>query len=362
MTLLFFDGFDCYNTATDFETSNPNIYLQAGSSFGYTNGLSKSGGRFDGGTLVHDQFWGGPGLLSLPDNTSNDIWVGKAFWTEPPPWQFNLTSGDCFYFYGSSIVTTGYFECFVYFDYSTGEITAKLQNGTVLGTTTTPLLVPGRWSWVECRCKLANSPNGIIEVYINGTQVLNLTGIGTDQSGTSTRVTGVNLFNKILLSKVDDMYVLNTDGLAPWNDRLGDCRIATLLPNGDAGPNNGTPATGSSYYSMVNERSGFNTSTVNNLINLSNTTGQQEVFDVEDPPQMTTIFGVAVCSTARKTLPGLSTYHNKLNINNTDYISDSYSLSTSYATNKSYWVKDPSTNQQWTANNVAASKMGIDIE
>jgi hypothetical protein len=55
---------------------------------------------------------------------------------------------------------------------------------TVIGTAV-GVITPGNWHVIECKFIVASSPNGSVEVYVDGVQVLNLTGINTSYFGTN---------------------------------------------------------------------------------------------------------------------------------------------------------------------------------
>ncbi len=100
-------------------------------------------------------------------------------------------------------------------------------SGTVLGTSATGVVPSTGWFYVDCGIVISPTA-GSVEVKINGTVVLNLTGQNT-QNVSSGTVGTIAWFAQYQLG-VTHCYITDTTGSWPWNGFLGEVRVATLRP------------------------------------------------------------------------------------------------------------------------------------
>ena len=254
MSILWQDGFDSYATSTDLALE----YVVAGPT------LNISGGRFGAGAIQITSHNGWSLLKGL--TAISEIWIGCAV---------NITSdgssGPLFSFVNSSGGTEGTVAVNTLTGVITGSKGLVGVGGTALGSSGGGAISMGSWHWVEAHYKI-HATAGIIEVWVDGVQVLNLTGQNTSYSGGST-ISLAGLGNLLgaygLTASYDDIYILDPN-TSPNTSRLGDSRIETVVPTSDAGPNNGTPLSGSTHYGAVNEAH-YDTS---NYLTMTNTSGQ----------------------------------------------------------------------------------------
>lgn len=143
---------------------------------------------------------------------------------------------------------------------TTGIISAYRGNastGTLLGSTTVPVVTAGAWYHIEAKV-LASQTVGTVEVRVNETTVLTLTGQDT--------VSGSNVHFSQAVFASD----LNADGsgvctpfyikdLIAWNDSgslnndfMGDVNIVSLYPDTDVSLN-WTPSTGTDGSNLIDE-------------------------------------------------------------------------------------------------------------
>ena len=125
----------------------------------------------------------------------------------------------------------------------------------------TSVMTPGAWHHVEAKIKVANSPNGLIEVNVNGTQVIDVSGIDTQDFYSNVIVVqfgGVHLSDTSVTDVdddfigLDDIYILKTEGVGP-NDFLGSrAAVLSLPPNGDSTTQWST-STGTTHYTLIDE-------------------------------------------------------------------------------------------------------------
>lgn len=129
--------------------------------------------------------------------------------------------------------------------------------GTLLASA--PGMKQGKWSYVEVRVVFSNTV-GIIECRINGSQVINATGLDTIEGGASTSINAIRLTGArgadsttaTMQWLIDDVYILDTTG-AVNNTFLGPIKIETLFPNAEGGTIDFTPSTGTDNSALVDE-------------------------------------------------------------------------------------------------------------
>jgi hypothetical protein len=98
---------------------------------------------------------------------------------------------------------------------------------TVVGSAPKPTPLLNTWAYVEVGWTVG-AGTGKFQLAWNGVQILDLTGLAMGTANITEHRWVSNVYNYI-----DDLYLLDLTGPAPYNARLGDCRVETLLPNGD---------------------------------------------------------------------------------------------------------------------------------
>lgn len=129
---------------------------------------------------------------------------------------------------------------------STGNLLV-LQRGTTTIATSSKTLANDTWYYIEIRWTIDDA-SGSCEVFVN-----NIKGGWIDFSG-DTRNSGFAYIDQIKFSGTttgtggefffDDVYMLDNNGGAPGNDRLGDSIVETLNPSGVGAEAQWTPSAG----------------------------------------------------------------------------------------------------------------------
>ena len=339
MSLIFMDGFDLYSGPTDPAFSG--VYSGAGYN---TNWLSTTAGRYGGGALYINAYY--ESITKPLPSPQAEIWLGFAYNCAggyPVFINFNSPSGQ---------------ELQLQYAASTGLWTV-LRNGTQVGSTVTCSIGSGVYHWLEMHYKIGTSTSGIFELWIDGVQQINLTGVNTSAYGNTTFTSftfGGN--NNALTGFIDDMYIVVPGG-ANNTGRLGDSRIETLRPTSDAGPNNGTPSAGTSHFAMVNEVQNDGATTT---ITVTNASGQEELFGMASlAGTPTTISAVKVAVVAEETTAGTCTVEAVLVSGGTKAVGASAPLTTAFGVVSNFWEADPNTSAAWTAAAVNAMRCGFQI-
>lgn len=149
--------------------------------------------------------------------------------------------------------------------------------GTVLGTTVDSFDITITHHY-GIKYVIADGTGGSATVQIDGKQVINVTGVDTRNGGTTGLISryfwttaasgGVFVF-------LDDFYMGNLSGDAPYNTLLGDCRVETLLPNGNGDSSQWVGSDGNSTdnYALVDD-----TNPADNVV--GNSDGHRDLYAV----------------------------------------------------------------------------------
>jgi hypothetical protein len=345
--MLHMDGFDLYSIAADLDME----YTQNNASnvaFGITEGRYAGGG-------VNVNFYNSGLGRALPTNPTN-LWTGIAI----NPVGGSVTDQQIFDFVGNNgsevIITYNYLT-------STFKAIATTGTGNVLLAHSAWLFVPGTWHWIEAHCILGSGTSGTVELYVDGNEVFSASGVDTAINGSLSYTTmvlgslGGAGTAQALYGVYDDWYMLDTSG-SFCNARLGDSRIETRLPTGDAGPNNGTPSTAGTHFSLVDEPQWATT----NNVTLTNTSGQEELYDmsalVSSPD---TIFCCRVIAIMEKTDGGTLDASTVVLSNTTEADGPSTPALNTWCHIDGIQMVDPHTSAAWTLAAVNASQCGFKI-
>jgi len=336
------DGFDSYATSNDLFQEYPlmNCALNLGS------------GRCGGASLTPQSYAGGLGWVYPTGLT--EIWAGMGFagiagqLTDMPIFSIGSTLGieAEVTLNGSSAVWSLYNGNQVY----TGS--PQMQ-----GNVTYPVSSNG-WHWVDIHYKIGGS--GILEIWVDGTRILNLPSANTTQYGSTvftTVIFGGDLESSSVINNIDDVYILDTTGEYN-NSRLGTVRIESLVPASDAGPNDGYPSTSGSHYLMVNEPQWSSS----NIIRLGNTVGNEELFGMTslvNTPD--TIYAIKVTGVLEKTNPQAVSANAIISSSGVVNNGNSTTLLTSYAHVNNIFESDPNTSNTWTYTSINSLNCGIVI-
>lgn len=337
MAMLHMDGFDSQAVSADLSFQ----YNYSGVTLGTTTG------RFGGGGISMSS--SGEFMSRALGSGITELWMGFAV---------NIS-----YTANNDAVIAGFksalgFEATFLLNGATGLLKATSgEDNTLLGSAT----ISGynsSWHWFEFHYKYDSSA-GIMEVWMDNTQVLNITGVNTERNAGQT-IIGAQIgsidFNCVS-GVYDDLYILTLTG-GGNETRLGDSKIVTLVPMLDAGPNNGTPSVGSDHFACVDEVQ-WSPAT---YLTMSNTSGQEELFDMGSLSGMpASVWAVKVLAYAEKSDAGDASLEYVVKSGGTSAAQGSAVLSTDYQSYGSIFEVDPNTSAQWTSSAVNSMECGVQV-
>ena len=336
MALLHIDGFDAYNDASDLLLAYNTVR-----SVGY----STTGGRFGGGGLVSPS--GNNALAKGLVTALTEMWTGFAFQCT------GINPGGICTFNGPSQA-----DGILHYDPVSSAITVFRghdYSSNVLATAACALGTS--WHWIEIYYKL-HTTDGIFEVWVDDAQIINVSGVNTAFGDTG--ITSVTLGADSNIAgeyasgggrNYDDWYILDPNTGSTNTSRLGDSRVITVYPTADAGPNAGTPSSGSSHFALV-DGAGWNTA---NTLTLAS---GGENFDF-GPLGVTPahIWGVRVIGVAQKTDAGVAGLQAMAN----GGTQVSNALTTTWEVVDGIFETDPNTGAAWSATGINSMTAGFEV-
>lgn len=189
---------------------------------------------------------------------------------------------------------------------ATGALEARRfpGSGTVLGTSSAGVITANTWHYLEAKVTMHDT-TGTVEIRVNGSTVLNLTGQDTKNGGTKAVFDSVIVGNNGTLGTptayFDDMYLCNAAG-ASNNTFIGDSKVRCLLPNGNGNSSQllGSDANSTDNYLLVDE---VPPSTVDFVG--SGTDNQKDTYTFTDLPDASgTVVGIQISTYGLKTDAG----------------------------------------------------------
>lgn len=230
--------------------------------------------------------------------------------------------------------------------------------GTDLGASTNTVSV-AQWAYVEVRV-FVHDTDGQIEVRLNGTVEINLTGVDTRNSSTLDSVSAFALRHCTGLSNTtnfDDLYVrTSSSSTAESGGFLGDIRIKPLYPDADGTYSQMTPSTGTTHYTLVDETTPGTTDYVS-----SSTAGHKETYSFENFSDSGSVKAVQLNVYAAKDDAGFRGLDLMTKSGATENFDSSQPLSVTVAYKTKVWEKNPNTSNDWSQSEVNAAEFGARI-
>ena len=208
------------------------------------------------------------------------------------------------------------------------------------------------WHYIELSATIGAS--GSYNVQVDGLSVLSASGVNTQASGTA----GANRvqigWNNGL--SVDDLYICDGQGSAPWNGLLGDVRVQALLPAADGDLAQFVPSTGTSHFALVDE---VPPNGDTDYVSSANA-GDVDLYQMGDVAAVSgDVLGVQVLASARKDDAGTRTLTPVIKTGGVEHDGTAVALGTSYAYVSQIWEQNPETSAPWTITEANALQAGV---
>lgn len=231
------------------------------------------------------------------------------------------------------------------------------EAGTVLGTSVSGgLLAVNTWAFVEVGFKIDDS-TGFVEVRINGTTALGLSGIDT-RNGGNAYATGLQICGAdgVNTADFDSFYFVDNAGTP--TTFLGSGAAVDLRPNGAGGSTQWTPSAGSNYQA-VDEAGLLDSDTT---YNASSTAAQKDTFEIEGVAVTGgSIAAVKLVTLARDTDGGTRNLADVINLGGGESQRSTRALTTSYACREEIFRTDPADSSALTEAKINAAQIGYTL-
>lgn len=341
MALLRFESFDHYDTATAsaaITDLGPNCTIATVGRNG-TQGVAVRGSQST--TLVQ--------LQSSPSGNTGIVGFAVRMPTALPAQDRRL----CSFQEGSQehitlILTT------------TGALVVRRGASTILGTSGATLAT-ATYYFLEFKVLISDTV-GTYEVRIDGTNVLSASAVDTRNAGTTGNWTSVPLTGGAgsVSSDVDldDVYICDGTGAAPFNTFLGDRRVVSLLP--EAG--NGTisewdPSTGTDRGTLVRENPPDQTTLIS-----SGDVGERNTLNFPPVSVVGTISAIQVKLYSKATTASARSLAATARIAGVNYDHPiPQTLGSDWTFYRFVWLTNPATGLAWTVADIDAAEFGAKV-
>lgn len=341
MTLLHMDGFDLNDLSSRYQQVS-------GEAISTT-----SGARHGGMRCLQISNNNNPGITKGLGASYETIIVGFAF--KAVSTYSNVTT-NYITFYGDG---NSQQHVTVVFDAFNQYIQPKLgsTSGTNIGAGAVMHFPPTTWAYYEIKLKIADSPNGTIEIRRNGdpTPIINETSVDTKNGGSAAGIDTIRFgVGSVGGMNIDDLYILNLSGSFN-NNFLGDVRVAQLIADGNGSSSDfiGSDSDSVNNYELVSPLSSDYVRGVS---------GDIDLYTMSDlPDTVTDIFAVQDAARIEKNGASSSDVMTKLKIGSTEYDSIPSAPTHLGVTKTTLRELNPDTGLQWVYSDINNLEAGVEI-
>lgn len=239
----------------------------------------------------------------------------------------------------------------------TGAIEVRRGTSTVIATSSSGFLSNAVYAYLEIRATLDDT-SGVVEIRVNGATAVNFTG-DTRVSGSDTQFSQLSFISGSQ-TPVDDFYLLDTTGSAPYNTFLGEVKIETLVPNGNGAFSQllGSDGNSTDNYLLVDE----NPASMSDYVE-SSTLGQRDTYTFSNPSTASgQVFAVQACAYVSKTDAGPANIKiiERASAGPTERLSFAIAVSNATWKQTGPMITDPN-NATWSIATVSSAEFGVEV-
>jgi hypothetical protein len=294
-----------------------------------------------------------PGITVRLNESNETIIVGFAFRATST---FSSDNTNYITFYGDS---NSQQHVTVVFDAFNQYIQPKLgtTSGSNIGSGALMHFPTTDWAYYEIKLKIADSPNGSIEIRRDGdpTPIINETSVDTRNGGTVAGVDTVRFgVGNTGGMNIDDFYIANLSGSAN-NNFLGNVRVARLTVDGNGSSSDfvGSDSDSIDNYDLLQPLS---SDYVRGMV------GDIDLYSLADLPDTATdIFAVQEVAQIKKGTAGNITAATKIKIGATEYDSSYIGVPPGWFSKTNIRELDPSTSLQWVYSDINNIELGLGV-
>lgn len=340
MTLLMIEGFDHFTS--DAHLVDKGWDIGTGSSF---IGVSSSYARFSGNGV---EIINSDGTVHLEKNlgvNKSTIYFGVAIKiNEATPGGYNSAHNGVV----GLLDEADAMQVKLYIS-SAYAILAYQGDGTLLGSTSDQIVSLQKWFYLEGKITISATV-GVVELKVNGTQVLNLTSQDTKNGTDYIRFIRISSIYNDRDTLFDDLYVDD----AQFH---GDCRVKVFLPDSVSTANNSFTASAGNKDECVDD----NPPTDDTDYIYSDTVNHKQGFGITTG-SLSTVKGIQLNNFCRIDQAGTRKITPLIRSNSIDYSGTETAVITSdYKFESEIWETDPDDSNAWTQTKLEAAEFGLEI-
>jgi len=234
------------------------------------------------------------------------------------------------------------------------------RNGTALGVGSA-VLSQNTYYYLELKTTISDTV-GVAHLKVNGVDDVNLTSQDTRNGASASAnviMLGQSAGGSGMFWRGDDLYICDGTGSAPTNNFLGDCRVESLLPNGNGNTSNfdGSDGNSTDNYLLVDEATPDDDTTYVQ----SPDVGDKDTYAYGNLVTTAgTVYGVQILPHMRKTEAGFRTVVGVARLAGTEVDGSALSLADSYLYYRDIRETKPG-GGGWTVSDVNSAEFGIKV-
>jgi hypothetical protein len=216
-----------------------------------------------------------------------------------------------------------------------------------------------QWAFIETLVTISSTV-GVVQCHINGTSLINSTGLNT-QASANASVSEITYFDVSGGggSFYDDWYMLDTTGASPLNTFLGNVQVAGVVPNANSAVG------GRNAWTPTNPHN-VNWENVSNLplsateYNADSTVNDFDMFRFPNT-SASTVYFVNEWAALQLDAAGSRTVSLDCYSGGTDATGTAFTPSTTVTFTNQPYVVDPNTSSAWTVSGANAAELGVKV-
>ena len=341
MTLLLIEGFDHFTSDAHLVDKGWDLGSEGA---GWID-VNSSNGRFGGnGLSIQYSAYHVYARKNFGVNKST-IYFGMAFkLMEATPTGYNASDNGMLTFLDeSSVVQVEFFVNSAY------GISAYQGDTTLLGSTSDQVVPLQKWCYLEGKITIS-ATIGVVELKVNGVQVLNLTSQDTKNGSDYIRYIQLASIYNDKHTLFDDIYIDD----AAYH---GDCRVKIFLPDSISTTNNSFTASAGNKDECVDD----NPPTDDTDYIYSSTLNHKQGFGITTG-SLGTVEGIQLNNFTRIDQAGTRKITPLIRSNGTDYLgTETEEITAEYKFESEIWETDPDDSSAWTQTKLEAAEFGLEI-
>lgn len=234
-----------------------------------------------------------------------------------------------------------------------------VRGATTLATSTTRPGSKTGWIHIEVKATIKTT-GGAVEVRINETTVLNVSGVNTAddaQDGCDAIGWSLQTDSGTDVCVVDDVFWLDTAGSAN-NDFIGDHQVISSLPVADGALSEWDTTSNTTHAAAVDDPEQADD---DDSYNSTGTNDERDLYEFEDlPANVGAIHAVELVNESRLDTAGTKTVKGVARIGSTNYVATGNAVTdTVYQAFSDVYENNPATAAAWTSSDFNAAQFGV---